>query len=134
MAEPEIWAATHRFGTVIENVAADRSDHLDFADNALTENTRACYPLETVPHAERDGMDSGLRDVVMLTADAFGVPLIAKLTRAQAMYHFLSGYKARVVPTEKGIGKERQALFELYPRVYAAPSDQFDLRTLLSDR
>jgi phosphoenolpyruvate carboxykinase (ATP) len=111
-AEPEIWAATHRFGTVLENVAADASGVLDLTDASLTENTRACYPVEYVPNVVPSGRGGHPRNIVMLTADAFGVmPPIARLTPAQAMYHFLSGYTARVAGTEKGLGAEPQATF-----------------------
>jgi len=111
-AEPEIWAATHRFGTVLENVVADRQGRLDLTDKSLTENTRSCYPVDYIPNAVPGGLGGQPRNVVMLTADAFGVlPPIAKLTPAQAMYHFLSGYTARVAGTEKGLGAEPQATF-----------------------
>jgi phosphoenolpyruvate carboxykinase (ATP) len=111
-AEPQIWDATHRFGTVLENVVADEDGNLDLDDASLTENTRSCYPLEFIPNAVPGGMGGRPRNVVMLTADAFGVlPPIAKLSPAQAMYHFLSGYTARVAGTEKGLGREPQATF-----------------------
>ena len=111
-AEPEIWAATHRFGTVLENVVADARGRLDLADGSLTENTRACYPVEFIPNVELSGRGGQPKNVVMLTADAFGVlPPIARLTPAQAMYHFLSGYTARVAGTEKGWAAEPQATF-----------------------
>jgi phosphoenolpyruvate carboxykinase (ATP) len=111
-AEPEIYAATHRFGTVLENVVADEQGHLDLADQSLTENTRSCYPVEFIPNCDRSGRASHPRNVVMLTADAFGVlPPISKLSEAQAMYHFLSGYTAKVAGTEKGMGSEPQATF-----------------------
>ncbi len=111
-AEPQIWNATHRFGTVLENVVADPCGHLDLTDGAYTENTRACYPIEAIPNAELTGRGGQPKNVIMLTADAFGVlPPIAKLTPAQAMYHFLSGYTARVAGTEKGLGREPQATF-----------------------
>jgi len=111
-AEPEIWAATHRFGTVLENVVADPRGVLDLADKTLTENTRSCYPVEYIPNVVPSGRGGHPRNVVMLTADAFGVlPPIARLTPAQAMYHFLSGYTARVAGTEKGLGAEPQATF-----------------------
>jgi phosphoenolpyruvate carboxykinase (ATP) len=111
-AEPEIWAATHRFGTVLENVVADAHGRLDLADKTLTENTRACYPVDYIPNVVRAGRGGQPRNLVMLTADAFGVlPPIARLTPAQAMYHFLSGYTARVAGTEKGLGSEPQATF-----------------------
>jgi phosphoenolpyruvate carboxykinase (ATP) len=111
-AEPEIWAATHRFGAVLENVMADGHGNLDLTDKSLTENTRSCYPVDYIPNAVPAGLGGQPRNVVMLTADAFGVlPPIAKLTPAQAMYHFLSGYTARVAGTEKGLGAEPQATF-----------------------
>ena len=111
-AELQIWDASHRFGAVLENVAADAHGRLDLNDGALTENTRACYPLEFIPNTVAGGQAGLPKNVVMLTADAFGVlPPIAKLSPAQAMYHFLSGYTARVAGTEKGLGKEPQATF-----------------------
>jgi phosphoenolpyruvate carboxykinase (ATP) len=110
--EPEIWAASHRFGTVLENVIADEYGQLDLTDKSLTENTRSAYPVEYIPHIEPSLRGGHPRNVVMLTADAFGVmPPIAKLTPAQAMYHFLSGYTARVAGTEKGLGSEPEATF-----------------------
>ncbi len=111
-AEPEIWAASHRFGAVLENVVSDEHGRLDLTDKSLTENTRSCYPIHYIPNAELSGRGGQPRNVVMLTADAFGVlPPISKLTAAQAMYHFLSGYTARVAGTEKGLGAEPQATF-----------------------
>jgi len=111
-AEPQIWDASHRFGAVLENVVADELGNLDLEDGSLTENTRSCYPLEFIPNTVAGGRAGLPKNVVMLTADAFGVlPPIAKLSSAQAMYHFLSGYTARVAGTEKGLGKEPQATF-----------------------
>ncbi len=111
-SEPEIWAATHRFGTVLENVVADGQGRLDLTDPTYTENTRACYPAHFIPNVELSGRGGIPRNVVMLTADAFGVlPPISRLNPAQAMYHFLSGYTARVAGTEKGMGAEPQATF-----------------------
>ncbi len=111
-AEPEIYAASHRFGTVLENVVANEHGVLDLADKSYTENTRACYPVEFIPNVELSGRGGIPKNVVMLTADAFGVlPPISKLTPSQAMYHFLSGYTARVAGTEKGLGAEPQATF-----------------------
>ena len=111
-AEPEIWAATHHFGTVLENVVADEHGRLDLNDTRYTENTRACYPAQFIPNAVLPGRGGQPRNVVMLTADAFGVlPPIARLTPAQAMYHFLSGYTAKVAGTEKGLGTEPEATF-----------------------
>ncbi|MDE2458401.1 MAG: phosphoenolpyruvate carboxykinase [Rhodospirillales bacterium] len=110
--EPEIWAASHRFGAVLENVVADPLGNLDLTDNTLTENTRSCYPVEFIPNVELSGRGGIPKNVVMLTADAFGVlPPISRLTPAQAMYHFLSGYTARVAGTEKGMGSKPQATF-----------------------
>ncbi len=111
-AEPEIWAAAHRFGTVLENVVLDANGHADLDDDSLTPNTRACYPLDFISNAEPSGAGNVPRNVVMLTADAFGVmPPLSRLTPEQAMYHFLSGYTARVAGTEKGLGKEPVATF-----------------------
>ena len=104
-AEPEIYATTKRFGTVLENVVFDPDTRVcDFDDESKTENTRAAYPLEFIPNASRTGRAGMPKNIVLLTADAFGVmPPIAKLTPAQAMYHFLSGYTAKVAGTEKGL-------------------------------
>jgi phosphoenolpyruvate carboxykinase (ATP) len=104
-AEPEIYSTTHRFGTVLENVVFDPQTRLcDFDDDSKTENTRAAYPLDFIPNASRTGRAGMPKNIVLLTADAFGVmPPIAKLTPAQAMYHFLSGYTAKVAGTEKGL-------------------------------
>ena len=103
-AEPEIWAASHRFGAVLENVVADQHGRLDLADESLTENTRSCYPVDFIPNCLPSGRGGIPKNVVMLAADAFGVlPPIARLSPAQAMYHFLSGYTAVVAGTEKGV-------------------------------
>ena len=112
-AEPEIHAASHRFGTVLENVAIDPDTRLlDLTDRRVTENTRSCYPLEFIPNACPDGRGPPPKNIVMLTADAFGVlPPISKLTTAQAMYHFLSGYTAKVAGTERGLGSKPVATF-----------------------
>ncbi len=111
-AEPEIWAASNRFGAVLENVVADRAGRIDFNDGTLTENTRSCYPVEFIPNVDLSGRGGQPRNVFMLTCDAFGVlPPISKLTPAQAMYHFLSGYTAQVAGTEKGLGAEPVATF-----------------------
>ena len=127
-AEPEIFATTRMFGTVLENVVIDpatREPNLD--DATLAENTRACYPLSYIPNASKDGKGGQAKNVVMLTYDAFGVlPPISRLTPAQAAYHFLSGYTAKVAGTEIGV-KEPQATFSscfgaafmpLHPTVY----------------
>lgn len=110
-AEPEIYAATNRFGTVLENVVLDESRVPDFNDNSLTENTRSAYPLHFIPNASETGIAGHPKTIIMLTADAFGVlPPIARLTPEQAMYHFLSGYTAKVAGTEKGV-TEPEATF-----------------------
>nr|WP_235919229.1 phosphoenolpyruvate carboxykinase [Aureimonas psammosilenae] len=110
-AEPEIFAATRSFGTVLENVVLDEARVPDLDDGRLTENTRAAYPLDVIPNASTTGLAPHPKTIVMLTADAFGVlPPIAKLTPAEAMYHFLSGYTAKVAGTEKGV-TEPEATF-----------------------
>ena len=103
--EPEIYRTTRRFGTILENVAyASDSRRANLDDDTLTENTRASYPITHVSNADRTGLSGHPRDVVFLTADAFGVmPPIARLTSEQAMYHFLSGYTAKVAGTERGV-------------------------------
>ncbi len=128
-AEPEIWAATHRFSTVLENVVFDeRTRGLNVDSDEKTENTRAAYPLEYIPNVVKSSKAGHPSTIIMLTADAFGVlPPIAKLSREQAMYHFLSGYTAKVAGTERGIS-EPQATFSTcfgapfmvhHPTVYA---------------
>lgn len=111
-AEPEIYETTRRFGTILENVSMDMlTRRLDLNDATLTENTRAAYPISHIPNADRSGMAGHPKNIIMLTADAFGVlPPISRLTPAQAMYHFLSGYTAKVAGTEKGV-TEPQATF-----------------------
>jgi phosphoenolpyruvate carboxykinase (ATP) len=128
-AEPEIYACTRRFGTILENVALNpASRRLDLDDATLTENTRASYPISHIPNSLLSGTAGHPRNVVMLTCDAFGVlPPIAKLTPEQAMYHFISGYTAKVAGTEKGV-TEPSATFSAcfgapfmvrHPSVYA---------------
>ncbi len=110
--EPEIYRAVHRFGTILENVVFDPETHEpDFSDDSITENTRGSYPIHYISNASLTGMAGHPENIVFLTADAFGVlPPIARLTTAQAMYHFLSGYTAKVAGTERGI-TEPQATF-----------------------
>ena len=107
-AEPAIYDASICFGAVLENVVLDPiTREPDFDDGSKTENTRSAYPLEAIPNASRTGRAGHPKNLVMLAADAFGVmPPIAKLTPAQAMYHFLSGYTAKVAGTERGLGNE----------------------------
>jgi phosphoenolpyruvate carboxykinase (ATP) len=127
--EPEIYAASQMFGTVLENVVFDPVHReVDFDNDRLTENTRACYPISYIPNHLPGGAGGHPKNIVFLTADAFGVmPPIARLTPDQAMYHFLSGYPAKVAGTERGV-TEPTATFSacfgapflpLHPAVYA---------------
>ena len=110
-AEPEIYATTRMEGTVLENVVMDADGEIDLDDNTLAENTRGAYPLSSIPNTSDDNMGPPPSNVIMLTADAFGVlPPIARLTPDQAMYHFLSGYTAKVAGTEIGV-TEPEATF-----------------------
>jgi phosphoenolpyruvate carboxykinase (ATP) len=104
-AEPEIYATTRMWGTVLENVVMDPvTRELDLDDASLAENSRGAYPISAIPNASVTGRCGGPKNVIMLTCDAFGVmPPIARLTPEQAMYHFLSGYTAKVAGTEKGV-------------------------------
>jgi phosphoenolpyruvate carboxykinase (ATP) len=136
-AEPEIFATTRRFGTVLENVVLDENRVADFDDASRTENTRAAYPLDFIVNASASGRGAHPKNIIMLTADAFGVlPPIAKLTPAQAMYHFLSGYTAKVAGTEKGV-VEPEATFSTCfgaPFMPRHPSEYGDLlRRLIAD-
>jgi phosphoenolpyruvate carboxykinase (ATP) len=110
--EPEIFETTRRFGTILENVMLDMSTrHIDLDDDSITENTRGAYPISHIPNMTRAGTAGHPKNIIMLTCDAFGVlPPVAKLTREQAMYHFLSGYTAKVAGTEAGV-TEPQATF-----------------------
>ncbi|MEN6438462.1 MAG: phosphoenolpyruvate carboxykinase (ATP) [Syntrophobacter sp.] len=128
-SEPEIYECTRRFGTILENVSMSPVlRRLDLNDARLTENTRASYPLTHLPNIVPTRMAGHPRTIIMLTADAFGVlPPISKLTEEQAMYHFISGYTAKVAGTEKGV-KEPSATFSAcfgapfmvrHPSVYA---------------
>jgi phosphoenolpyruvate carboxykinase (ATP) len=104
-SEPLIYAAVHRFGTVLENVVIDpHTRELDLDDASLTENTRAAFPLSYVPGVDASGVAGHPESVIFLTADAFGVlPPVARLSLEQAQYYFLSGYTAKVAGTEKGV-------------------------------
>jgi phosphoenolpyruvate carboxykinase (ATP) len=110
-AEPDIWKAAHRFGTVLENVVLNPDRTPDLESDAITENTRAAYPIFFNKNTDADGVGGHPNHVVFLTADAYGVlPPIAKLTPEQAMYYFLSGYTAKLAGTERGV-TEPQATF-----------------------
>jgi phosphoenolpyruvate carboxykinase (ATP) len=128
-AEPDIYRTTEMFGTILENVVLDpQTRQIDLDDATKTENTRASYPLTSIPNIVPEGHAGHPQNIIMLTADAFGVlPPVSRLTPEQAMYHFLSGYTAKVAGTEKGI-KEPEAAFStcfgapfmvLHPGVYA---------------
>jgi phosphoenolpyruvate carboxykinase (ATP) len=128
-AEPEIYDLCHTFGSIIENVAMDEASRgFDFFDSSITENGRVSYDISKVPNATMEGRGGHPKNIVMLTCDAFGVlPPISQLTPEQAMYHFLSGYTAKVAGTERGL-KEPQATFSTcfgapfmprHPTVYA---------------
>ncbi|WP_298195843.1 phosphoenolpyruvate carboxykinase [Novosphingobium sp.] len=111
-AEPEIFATTKRFGTVLENVVIDPvTREIDLDDNALAENSRGSYPIDFIPNCSEENLGPVPANLIFLTADAYGVlPPIARLTPDQAMYHFLSGYTARVAGTEIGV-TEPEATF-----------------------
>ncbi len=128
-AEPQIYSTTRRFGTVLENVVFDpQTGKLNLDDDTLTENTRACYPLNFIDNAVESKRATHPKNIIFLTCDAFGVmPPISKLSADQALYHFISGYTAKVAGTEKGV-KEPTSTFStcfggpfmpLHPSVYA---------------
>src|SRR5213078_3863419 len=103
-AEPEIWKASHAFGTILENVAIDGRGFIDLDDASKTENTRAAYKLEQIASALPTKMAGHPQNVIFLTADAFGIlPPIARLSRQQALYYFLSGFTAKLAGTEIGV-------------------------------
>ncbi len=128
--EPEIYRTTRTFGTILENVTCDReSRRLNLDDESKTENTRSSYPLTQLDKVDLGGMAGHPKNIVFLTCDAFGVlPPISRLTEEQAMYHFLSGYTAKVAGTEKGITEPKVAFsacfgspfLPLHPGVYAS--------------
>ena len=128
-AEPQIYATTRRFGTVLENVVVNpATSEVDLDDDGLTENTRGAYPISFIENSVSSGQGGHPKTIVMLTADAFGVlPPVARLSPAAAMYHFMSGYTAKVAGTEKGV-TEPKATFSTcfgapfmvwHPSVYA---------------
>jgi len=130
MAEPEIYATTKRFGTVIENMIFDPETlEIDFEDMSLTANTRCAYPLEAISNASKTARGGQPKNIIMLTCDAFGVlPPIARLSPAQAMYHFLSGFTSKVAGTERGVNEPQPTFSTCFgapfmprrPEVYGA--------------
>jgi phosphoenolpyruvate carboxykinase (ATP) len=136
-AEPQIYACTHRFGTILENVIYDpTSRHIDLDDDKLTENTRASYPLEFIENAMSEKMvNSHPKNVIFLTCDASGVlPPIARLDEDHAMYHFISGYTSKIAGTEIGLGIEPEITFSA---CFGAPfmvHHPFYYAKLLSDK
>jgi phosphoenolpyruvate carboxykinase (ATP) len=129
-AEPDIYQTTRKFGTILENVVFDtHTRKADLDDATFTENTRAAYPITHISNIIPDGVGNHPQNIIFLTADAFGVlPPISRLSPEQAMYHFLSGYTAKVAGTERGLSSEPQATFSacfgapfmpLHPGVYA---------------
>lgn len=128
-AEPDIYETTRKFGTILENVSIDvRTRRIDLNDSSFTENTRASYPITHLPKIVKNGIAGHPSNIIFLTYDAFGVlPPVSKLDINQAMYHFISGYTAKVAGTEKGV-KEPKATFSTcfgapfmvhYPSLYA---------------
>lgn len=126
--EPDIFKTTQMHGTILENVVMDADRNCDLDDDSITENTRASYPLESIENIEPSGKGGLPKNIIFLTYDAFGVlPPVSKLTVPQAMYHFISGYTAKVAGTEKGV-TEPKAVFSScfgepfmvwHPSVYA---------------
>jgi phosphoenolpyruvate carboxykinase (ATP) len=129
-SEPEIYECTRKFGSIIENVAYNiDTRRLDLTDSTLTENTRVAYPISHIPTSEKSKMGGHPKNIIMLTADAFGImPPISRMSPEQTLYHFISGYTSKIGGTEIGLGKEPQATFSacfgapfmaLHPYAYA---------------
>ena len=135
MYEPDIFATTRRFGTILENVDLDeRTRELDLDSERFTENTRGAYPLEFIGNADSTGMTTHPRNVVFLTADAFGIlPPISRLTREQAQYHFISGYTAKLAGTEIGV-TEPKATFSAGFGAPFLPRHPGEYARMLADR
>jgi phosphoenolpyruvate carboxykinase (ATP) len=135
MYEPDIFATTRRFGTILENVDIDPvTRELDLDSERFTENTRGAYPLHYIGNADPNGVAGGPRNVVFLTADAFGVlPPISRLTREQAAYHFISGYTAKLAGTEVGV-KEPSVTFSAGFGAPFLPRHPGEYAHMLADR
>ena len=121
-AEPEIYATTRQFGTILENVTIDLDTRaLDLDDDSITENTRGSYPLSSIPNADPTGVAEMPKNIFFLTADAFGIiPPISRLTPEQTEYHFLSGYTAKVAGTERGDSRARSHIQPMFRRTFHA--------------
>jgi phosphoenolpyruvate carboxykinase (ATP) len=134
-AEPEIFGTTKRFGTVLENVVMDpESRELDLDDATLAENSRGAYPIDFIPNASEHNLGPVPKNIIFLTADAFGImPPIARLTPEQAMYHFLSGYTAKVAGTEIGV-TEPEATFSTCFGAAFMPRHPSEYGNLLKER
>ena len=134
--EPGIWKASNQFGAVLENVILDEATRTpDFTDTSLTENTRSSYPVEFMDNALLEGTGPKPRNIIFLTADAYGVlPPLCKLTPAEAVFHFLSGYTAKVAGTEKGLGSEPQATFSACFGAPFMPRHPMDYAKLLREK
>ena len=134
-AEPEIYAATSKFGAVIENAVVDaRTGELDFSDSSITENARCAYPLESIPSASTTGRAGPPRHVVMLTCDAFGVlPALSRLTTEQAVYHFLSGFTSKIGGTERGVRRPQPTFSACFGQPFI-PRHPKEYGTLLRDK
>jgi len=134
-AEPEIYATTQMRASVIENVAMNDEGELDLDDNSLTENTRGAYPLNFIPGVTLSGKTNHPKNIIMLTADAFGIlPPISKLTPDQAVYHFLSGYTSKVAGTEIGLSNEPQATFSTCFGAPFMPRNAIEYGDLLKEK
>jgi phosphoenolpyruvate carboxykinase (ATP) len=133
--EPEIYATTRRFGTVLENVVLDPATRaLDLESDAITENTRACYPIHFIPNHVPGGSAGHPSHIVFLTCDAFGVmPPISRLSPAQAMYHFLSGYTAKVAGTERGVTEPKETFSACFGAPFL-PRHPGEYATMLGER
>ncbi|PSQ62116.1 MAG: phosphoenolpyruvate carboxykinase (ATP) [Bacteroidetes bacterium QH_10_64_19] len=130
-SEPEIYGTTDEFGTILENVIVDpETREPDFSDATITQNTRGSYPLSYIPNASADGQGGHPDHILFLTYDAFGVlPPVSELTPAQAMYHFLSGYTAKVAGTEAGVTEPKATFSTCFgePFMVRDPSVYADL-------
>ncbi|MBF0644218.1 phosphoenolpyruvate carboxykinase [Desulfuromonas acetoxidans] len=134
-AEPEIFKCTRSFGTILENVGMDATTrYVDLDDASITENTRAAYPISHIPNIVPEAQAGNPKNIIMLTADAFGVmPPISKLTPEQAMYHFISGYTAKLAGTEKGV-TEPQTTFSACFGAPFMPLHPSEYGNLLKDK